>query len=316
MSIDPDLVIGSVSEYIICLICFGVFDDPIECHPCGHVFCRNCAARWFENHEYCPVDRKRVTHKQCPLGIVLKMLTRTHLKCEYFNNGCKEILRLCDFINHTKTCEFGPEGELICRKGCGCKIKRKNIEMHDCVAHLTELIAAHQDKIYPDKQALRCCGETLDCLKREWSQMCDFMYMKHKIDRKPQDKISRLPIAIHHCFQMWSTSLPLASVTMWGKIFPRPGARLQRCLKKALAKHKCPQMFAEMLLKNSTETNWPFGISDMYVRKKHLSILNTFVLRKIPDMQAVVMDFHQNRHVSLEYRTYPGLVFVFESGVE
>ena len=86
MGLDVARVSGEVDEELICPICSGVLEDPVQVHSnkkkthfhrrfsskmtffqapeCEHAFCRGCITPWVTANPTCPVDRRGVTPSQ------------------------------------------------------------------------------------------------------------------------------------------------------------------------------------------------------------------------------------------------------------
>ncbi|XP_037960263.1 E3 ubiquitin-protein ligase NRDP1-like [Teleopsis dalmanni] len=316
MGFDYDLIVGTCNLNIICQICMDVLENPVECSPCCHTFCATCANVWFSKCEHCPIDRLcPVAIRKCSAGIIFKLLMRTRIKCKFHTQGCTEEMFLVEFRDHVKACIFHPEKEYICTEGCGCEVKRKDKETHDCAQHLEVLIAKYRHLLYGKNCCLLSSHLSLDCLKSEWRCMCKFIYRKYHIDLRPKEIVIKCPHVIRKKLFAWGASLPLASVESWQRIYSGPKRTLVRELKSALVACHCPSGFITRLLRNCNERYWPPGIADLYSRRQHCDTLKKYVLRKIPNMQAVVMLFNQNKHVSFDFIVFPGLIFAFQTGV-
>ena len=42
MGIDSELAVNEVDEELICSICRGILEDPVEIKDCEHMFCDGC----------------------------------------------------------------------------------------------------------------------------------------------------------------------------------------------------------------------------------------------------------------------------------
>ncbi|XP_037958946.1 E3 ubiquitin-protein ligase NRDP1-like [Teleopsis dalmanni] len=315
MGFDCNLVVGTYNPNTICRICLDVIEDPSECKPCCHTFCATCINAWLSKHKFCPIDRLPVITRKSSTGIVYKLLLRTRIKCKFRKYGCTDELYLIEFRDHLKQCLFHPEKEYICSKGCGCEVKRKHERRHNCIQHLAGLIAKYQPRICGQSLCLPDSQQSLDSLKSEWSDMCKFIYMKYGIDLRPKDTSITYPHIVRKNLFDWGASLPLATVERWQNIYASPTRIMLEELKNALVACKCPAGFLKSFLQNCNERYWPPGIGDLCIRRLNCDKLKNYVLRKIPNMQAVVMIFYQNKHIDPHFKLYPGLTFIFESGV-
>lgn len=100
MGFDIGRFCGTVDEELICPICAGVLDDPLQVKiifflisralaifpnsflfiqfqapTCEHAFCKRCIQEWLNHQPVCPVDRQCITPIQLrPVPRILKNL--------------------------------------------------------------------------------------------------------------------------------------------------------------------------------------------------------------------------------------------------
>lgn len=66
---------GDVDEELICPICAGVLEEPLQAAACEHAFCRACITEWLSRQPTCPVDRNNITTTNLrPVPRILKNL--------------------------------------------------------------------------------------------------------------------------------------------------------------------------------------------------------------------------------------------------
>ena len=70
---------GVVDEELICPICTGVLEAPMQAPVCEHAFCSACIREWISRgsggRSTCPVDRQEFTQNQLkPVPRILKNL--------------------------------------------------------------------------------------------------------------------------------------------------------------------------------------------------------------------------------------------------
>ncbi|KAG9333988.1 hypothetical protein JZ751_009304 [Albula glossodonta] len=61
MGYDVTRFQGEVDEDLLCPICSGVLEEPVQAPHCEHAFCNACITQWFSQQQICPVDRTVVT---------------------------------------------------------------------------------------------------------------------------------------------------------------------------------------------------------------------------------------------------------------
>ncbi|XP_077864327.1 E3 ubiquitin-protein ligase NRDP1-like [Saccoglossus kowalevskii] len=55
---------GEVDEELVCPICSGVLEEPVQAPQCEHAFCTACIQEWLSRQHTCPVDRNSITPQQ------------------------------------------------------------------------------------------------------------------------------------------------------------------------------------------------------------------------------------------------------------
>src|SRR5437870_1594728 len=138
MGIDSNRFKCSLNPEFFCSICGDVFLQPVQRPLCEHVFCRECIESWLEKQNTCPQCRKPLNKddlKDAPL-LVRTLLGDLELCCDFESHGCEEIVKLDHLKDHVKGCPFNPDGSVVCAKGCGSLLKRKEVESHSCLSYL------------------------------------------------------------------------------------------------------------------------------------------------------------------------------------
>ncbi|XP_034278341.1 RING finger protein 151-like isoform X2 [Pantherophis guttatus] len=174
MGYDMDRFVGHVNEGLICCICRGVLQDPLQA-PCEHAFCTSCIYRWLLQHNSCPEDRQSLdlsvlrplyrymrndlnqlqlhcTNKDrgCEIVCSLESIDSHECDCEYSqipcpNNACPVQVERRNLYSHVASCEFRAHE---CPNGCGYIILGPDDAQHNCVAELrTELELLRSDII-------------------------------------------------------------------------------------------------------------------------------------------------------------------------
>ena len=109
MGWDIDRFPGEVDSELICCICTGVLQDPVE-SPCRHVFCTSCVKPWINKNSTCPQCRGKIYEKDLkPVVPILKnIIDKQKICCEYKENGCEEVVTIEALQRHLEKCSFEP----------------------------------------------------------------------------------------------------------------------------------------------------------------------------------------------------------------
>ena len=109
MGWDVDRFPEEVDLELVCCICTGVLEDPVE-SPCRHVFCSKCVKPWIDKNSTCPQCRGATYKKDLKpvLPILKNIINKQKIYCEYKENGCKKILTIETVQRHLENCPFGP----------------------------------------------------------------------------------------------------------------------------------------------------------------------------------------------------------------
>ena len=125
MGYDVHRFEGDVDEELICSICGGVYESPVQAPQCEHIFCVSCINEWLKRgHASCPVDRSHVDGRDLvqPPRIVRNLLARLKIACDNASFGCQAIVKLDALDAHLTTCKHNPKRPVDCEKGCGSKV--------------------------------------------------------------------------------------------------------------------------------------------------------------------------------------------------
>lgn len=164
--IDPARVVPKegqeISRFIYCAICMFVLNDPVQCSTCQSAFWKGCIDKWrFANSNRWPHKCQGKMKLEKVHKILKNMLDDLIIKCEYFEDGCKEQYSRkhelewefakikcknakCEVTTtrkkmkeHAETCEFRTQR---CTKGCSKILMMSEIESHNCIAALEDMI--------------------------------------------------------------------------------------------------------------------------------------------------------------------------------
>ncbi|CAG2101571.1 unnamed protein product [Medioppia subpectinata] len=122
----PDLSAEDRDDYT-CSICQEIFNTPVTTTCCRQTFCEDCITQWLQTNTTCPYDRKPLTTSQLyqPSRAMANTLGRFRIRCDYWTNGCREVIKLDDLPQHTANCRY---------KSATCaKCDGTIIPGHDCI---------------------------------------------------------------------------------------------------------------------------------------------------------------------------------------
>ncbi|KAL0280362.1 UNVERIFIED_CONTAM: hypothetical protein PYX00_001674 [Menopon gallinae] len=306
---------GEVDEELICPICSGVLEDPLQAPVCEHAFCRGCINEWMSRQATCPVDRQAI----CAVNlrpvprITRNLLSRLDITCDNVLYGCTVVLKLDALALHLEECEHNPKRPLPCDQGCGLVIPKDEIKDHNCVRELRALVLKQQEKLSDFQLELSEQRSLLAGQKRELALVKEFVKairISNPAMRAIADEMERYEIV------RWASTLARARVTRWGGMISTPDNLLQKMVKRALCESGCPPHIIDRLMENCHERQWPPGLSSLEARQNNRLSYESYVCKRVPGKQAVVVLHCDNSHMLDDMITEPGLVLIFAHGIE
>uniref|UniRef100_A0A8D9EG61 E3 ubiquitin-protein ligase NRDP1 n=1 Tax=Cacopsylla melanoneura TaxID=428564 RepID=A0A8D9EG61_9HEMI len=307
--------IGEVDEELICSICSGVFEEPLQAPTCEHAFCKACINEWISRQPTCPVDRLPITAAQLRPAprLLRKLLSRLVISCDNASYGCTTAVKLDSYATHLTECEHNPKRPVQCEQGCGSVIPMDELKDHNCVNELRSIVHKQQQKMVNMETEMSETRFQMTEIKRQLTVLQDLMRamkvsnpgVRVIAENMERDDVSR-----------WSNSLSRARVTRWGGMISTPDVLLQAMIKRSLAESGCPGHILDELMHNSHERNWPQGLSSLETRQNNRRQYENYVCKRIPSKQAVVVLLCDNQHLPEDMISAPGLVMIFAHGIE
>ncbi|RWS29207.1 E3 ubiquitin-protein ligase NRDP1-like protein, partial [Leptotrombidium deliense] len=175
MGYDSMRFVNEVDEELKCPICCCVLKDALQAPDCEHTFCNDCINEWLLIQSNCPVDRQPLNKADLkPAPRVLRnFLAKLDIKCDFASFGCPAVVKLESLTSHCNECDFNPDKPVICEKGCGLVLLRNQVEEHNCLSDLRELVSNQQKQINDLKNSKRIQEELLGDLKLNLKRLQD-----------------------------------------------------------------------------------------------------------------------------------------------
>ncbi|KAM6925420.1 E3 ubiquitin-protein ligase NRDP1 [Xenentodon cancila] len=315
MGYDVTRFQGEVDEDLLCPICSGVLEEPVQAPHCEHAFCNACITQWFAQQQICPVDRTVVTlaHLRPVPRIMRNMLSKLQISCDNASFGCTATLRLDQLQSHLKDCEHNPKRPVTCEEGCGLEMPKDELPNHNCIKHLRTVVQQQQTKISELEKTVAEHKHQLGEQKRDIQLLKAYM----RAIRSANPNLQNLEESIEYNEILeWVNSMQPARVTRWGGMISTPDAVLQAVIKRSLIDSGCPLSIVNDLIENAHERNWPQGLATLETRQMNRRYYENYVAKRIPGKQAVVVMACENQHMGEDMILEPGLVMIFAHGVE
>lgn len=306
---------GDVDEELLCPICSGVLDEPLQAPQCEHAFCTDCINQWLTRQPTCPVDRNPITFNQLkPVPRILRnLLSRLVINCDNVTFGCTQTVKLDVLSTHLQECEYNPKKPVHCEQGCGLIIPKDELKDHNCVRELRALVQQQQHKITDISTELAEHKLILQEQKRELQLFKEYL----RAFRVTNPRIREIQTEMENDDVLrWVNSLQPARVTRWGGMISTPDAVLQAVIKRALLDSGSPPHIVNDLMENAHERRWPPGLGTLETRQLNRRQYENYTTKRIPGKQAVLVMACENQHMSDDMILDPGLVMIFAHGVE
>ncbi|XP_055986220.1 E3 ubiquitin-protein ligase NRDP1-like [Sorex fumeus] len=315
MGYDVTRFIGEVDEDLICPVCSGVLEDPVQVIPCEHSFCKTCITHWFSQQHTCPADGTVLTFTQlCPVPrIMQKMLLKLKISCDNSVFGCRAVIQLANLETHLRVCEHNPKRLVTCAVGCSLVMPRDELLQHNCVEHLHSRIQQQHSHIVELEKTSEDQKHQLVVQKRDIQALKAYLRTLRNSETNLHDLEDT---AEHREVLQWVNSLQPAKVNHWDWVISTPDTAMRALTKGSLVDSGCPASIIDQLIENSHECSWPQGLATLETRELNQHCYENFVARHIPGLQAVVVMASENHHMSENMVLEPGIVMIFAHGVE
>ncbi|ELR50762.1 E3 ubiquitin-protein ligase NRDP1 isoform X1 [Bos indicus] len=315
MGYDVTRFQGDVDEDLICPICSGVLEEPVQAPHCEHAFCNACITQWFSQQQTCPVDRSVVTvaHLRPVPRIMRNMLSKLQIACDNAVFGCSAIVRLDNLMSHLSDCEHNPKRPVTCEQGCGLEMPKDELPNHNCIKHLRSVVQQQQTRIAELEKTSAEHKHQLAEQKRDIQLLKAYMRAIRSVNPNLQNLEETIE---YNEILEWVNSLQPARVTRWGGMISTPDAVLQAVIKRSLVESGCPASIVNELIENAHERSWPQGLATLETRQMNRRYYENYVAKRIPGKQAVVVMACENQHMGDDMVQEPGLVMIFAHGVE
>ncbi|KAI0989072.1 hypothetical protein GJ496_005613 [Pomphorhynchus laevis] len=338
--------VDDIDEELTCLICKGVLENPAQAPDCEHAFCRECISEWLSRQSSCPVDRSftLISYLQPVPRIIKNLLNKLLIRCENASHGCVDVLRLESLHDHQANCTFNPKRPVTC-ENCNLVVPKDVFPTHNCVKELRKLYEECLNRINMVEsqiQMLRSERTNQDDNSRTYrseirtnpvlvntpigpanNEASQLTAVTQRQTNPTVPLIPALPAPIVNMtanntdnLQLnsmaddvirWVNALPIARVTRWGGMISTPDLVLQAVIRRALAESGCPLRILEELMTNAHERCWPSGLHNLETRQVNRGYYESYICRRVPGRQAVVMMASDNRHMASHMVTEPGI---------
>ncbi|RWS15364.1 E3 ubiquitin-protein ligase NRDP1-like protein, partial [Dinothrombium tinctorium] len=175
MGYDSTRFVHEVDEELKCPICCCVLKDALQAPDCEHTFCDACINEWLLIQSNCPVDRQplcKTDLKPAP-RVLRNFLAKLDIKCDFASFGCPAVVKLESLSSHCNECDFNPDKPVICEKGCGLILLRNQVEEHNCLSDLRELVLTQEKQINELKTWKRVHEEQLGDVRTSLKRLQD-----------------------------------------------------------------------------------------------------------------------------------------------
>ncbi|GBL97058.1 E3 ubiquitin-protein ligase NRDP1 [Araneus ventricosus] len=301
---------GEVDEELICPICSGVLEDPLQAPICEHVFCKTCINEWLSRQFSCPIDRGPITRNELkPVPRILRnLLSRLLITCDNTSLGCTAVVKLERLEIHHQGCAHNPNRPVPCER-CRLIVPKDELEDHNCIREVSLMLQRQQRGINGILLAIneirKDIGLLKSCIQENIGAAGVNPYVPTVLELLEEDETIR-----------WLNSLQRARVRHWGAMISNPESALQEIVRRALTESGCPSHLTAELMGNAHERRWPSGLSTLETRQTNRRYYKDYVCKRIPGREAVVVMAIDNRHMNDDMVLEPGLVMIFAHSIE
>ena len=305
-----------VDEELLCSVCGGVLENPMQAMPCEHCFCADCIRQWLKHQQTCPIDRQPISNETVVKAprIVRNLIGRLNITCENKDFGCTAVVRVDNLEIHLNECSANPKRPVLCEKGCGLIIPFDEVPQHNCTREALSMLKEESKKVTQLQMRMDQQDQLIVGLQQEIMVLRELLRGLRINQAHGIGGGDDVEHAIHTA--RWLSTLKRAHVKRWGGMISTPDLVLQAIIKRALLDSGCPQYLIADLMSNSHERKWPPGLSTLETRQTNRRKYEHYIARRIPGKQAIVIMASENEHMGEVMIANPGVVMIFAHGIE
>nr|XP_034341810.1 E3 ubiquitin-protein ligase NRDP1-like [Arvicanthis niloticus] len=224
MGYDVTRFQGDIDEDLICPICSGVLEEPVQTPHCEHAFCNGCIIQWLSEQHTCPVDHSIVTVAHlCPVPQIMRnMLSKLQIACDNSAFGCSALVRLDNLRSHLNDCEYNPKQPVACEQGCGLEMPKDELPNHNCINHLLSVVQQQQTHISELEKMSTEHKQQLAEQERDIQLLKMYVRATHSVNPNLQN----LETIEYNKILEWVNAPQPARVTRWGEMSSTPDQQL------------------------------------------------------------------------------------------
>uniref|UniRef100_A0A1A9WZR6 E3 ubiquitin-protein ligase NRDP1 n=1 Tax=Glossina brevipalpis TaxID=37001 RepID=A0A1A9WZR6_9MUSC len=288
MGYDLQRFQGEVDEELICPVCCGVLEEPVEAAECEHTFCRTCINDWLSRQSSCPLDTNSLTVANLrPASRIMKrLLSRLSITCNNAGRGCTLILRLDALNSHLEECEHNPERsadapEELLAHGCVQELRNMVLMQERTISEITTEMADQTTIINELQNELRDFNRTMGVLNP---------VMRVIIDETELDQMGFDETELDEIFG-WSNNLDRNRMIGWSDMLLMMVRILQMIIERALS-----ELFVQLIY---LIASWkiPRGFSSLEIRQNNHRIYDNLAHRRVSGKQALLVLSCDNAHM-------------------
>uniref|UniRef100_A0A8C9FFM7 Ring finger protein 41 n=1 Tax=Pavo cristatus TaxID=9049 RepID=A0A8C9FFM7_PAVCR len=273
---------GDVDEDLICPICSGVLEEPVQVGS--------------------------QLQSSVSVGEVMGSTAWGELRGLPVFPAAVGVRKLCSGMQ--LSIMWGPHLFVLL---CSLEMPKDELPNHNCIKHLRSVVQQQQTRIAELEKTSAEHKHQLAEQKRDIQLLKAYMRAIRSVNPNLQNLEETIE---YNEILEWVNSLQPARVTRWGGMISTPDAVLQAVIKRSLVESGCPTSIINELIENAHERNWPQGLATLETRQMNRRYYENYVAKRIPGKQAVVVMACENQHMGEDMVLEPGLVMIFAHGVE
>ncbi|XP_052027691.1 E3 ubiquitin-protein ligase NRDP1-like [Apodemus sylvaticus] len=287
MGYDVTRFQGHIDEDLICPICNGVLEEPVQ--------------------QTCPVDHSVVTvaHLRPVPRIMRNMLSKLQIACDNTVFGCSARVRLDSLMSHLSDCEHNPKQPVTCEQHCALEVPKDELPNHSSIKYLCSMVQQQQTRI---SELEKTSAEHKHQLA-EQNQDIQLMKVYMQAIHSGKPNVQNLEEIIEY-------NEPPAGVICCEGMISTPGTVLQTVIKHSLVESGCPASTVNELIESTHEYSGPQGLTTLETRQMNRHNYENYVAKSILGKQAVLGLSSKNHHMGNYVVQDPGLLMIFAHGTE